>query len=113
MARRWKELLFRSLYFFFPGLLLAPDRLLSDTLSSVDGYPPERASPRSTLVFIFMFSPTSSPYLSLRRRENGTVYEGANPETSGGFCSKNSCNTTSASLQAASAVRQMALSLLT
>jgi hypothetical protein len=49
LVRGWKELLcaFGPFTFRFPGLLLAPDRLPSDTLSSVDGYPPERASPAS------------------------------------------------------------------
>jgi hypothetical protein len=45
LVRGWKELLcaFGPFTFRFPGLLLAPDRLPSDTLSSVDVYPPERA----------------------------------------------------------------------
>ena len=47
MARRWKELLcaFGHFTFRFPGLLLAPDPLPSDTLSSVEGYPPYAGTP--------------------------------------------------------------------
>jgi hypothetical protein len=59
--------------FRFPGLLLAPDRLPSDTLSSVEGYPSERASPASEPPLTSIPSlwwpprscPRSSPYYSV------------------------------------------------
>ena len=46
-------------------------------------------------------------------RNHGIAYEGVHPESRGGFCSKNSCSTTSASSRAAPAVRRTTLSLLT